>query len=54
MTEFFTGLGDFFMATFRIITTLGNSANYLFMAIIASLLIYWLLQLMRFKRMGQE
>ncbi|QTN37977.1 hypothetical protein HZ996_02085 [Cryomorphaceae bacterium] len=54
MTEFWTGLGDFLQFTFQIFPTLGNSANLAFVLIMSAAFIYWMGQLFKYKRAGQE
>ncbi len=54
MTEFWTGLGDFLQMTFQIFPALGNNANLVFLLIVAGAFLYWMGQLIRFKRAGQE
>lgn len=50
MTEFFYALGDFFTATFKVLPPLGNGPNYLIMATIAGLLLYWIAQLVKYQK----
>lgn len=54
MTEFWTGLGDFLQMTFQIFPLLGNSANLVFLLIGAAAFLYWMGQLVKFKRAGEE
>ena len=51
--NFFEGLGDIFQATFKILPTIGDSVNRVFMAVIAGGLIYWILQMRKHKANGE-
>mgnify|MGYP000114947454 FL=1 len=53
LRNFFEGLGDFFQATFKILPTVGDSVNRLFMLVIAGGLIYWVLQMRKHKANGE-
>ncbi|MDX5325920.1 MAG: hypothetical protein LPK80_06630 [Bacteroidota bacterium] len=50
----FEGLGDFFEWTFQILPILGNTMNYLFMAIGTVMFIYWLGQMRKHARAGER
>ncbi len=47
LTGFFNWLGDAFTALFKFLATFGAGFNYLIMAIIAGLLVYWTLVLVK-------
>ncbi|MCH8553788.1 MAG: hypothetical protein LAT76_01435 [Schleiferiaceae bacterium] len=51
MTEFFTALGNFFLATFEILPALGNIPNVLFILIGFGYFGYWMAQM---KKHNQE
>ena len=40
-TEFWTGIGDFFTATFQYMKPIGNSYNYPVWVLIFCLLVFW-------------
>jgi hypothetical protein len=40
-TEFWTGIGDFFTATFQFMKPIGNAYNYPFWVLIFCLLAFW-------------
>lgn len=44
-TDIFNGIGDFFMWTFKGMRALGHIPNVILWCIIASLLVYWVLQM---------
>jgi hypothetical protein len=54
LRSFFEGLGDFLNWTFQLLPFLGNSANYLFMATIAGLGIYWIIQMRKHQKAGEN
>tara|TARA_B100001142_G_scaffold172756_1_gene172330 strand:+ start:21207 stop:21377 length:171 start_codon:yes stop_codon:yes gene_type:complete len=51
---FFESLGKIFEFTFQILPVLGNNLNYLFMAIIAGLGIYWLREMLKHEKAGEK
>jgi len=53
LRNFFEGLGDFFQATFKILPTVGDSVNRLFMLVIAGGLVYWIIQMRKHKANGE-
>lgn len=50
MTEFWTGLGDFFISSFKILPAIGNSINYAYIVIGSLLFVYWMIELYKFKK----
>lgn len=54
LRSFFEGLGDFLDWTFQILPFLGNSANYLFMAVGAGLGVYWLMEMRKHQKAGEK
>ena len=46
--------GKIFEFTFQILPVLGNNLNYLFMAIIAGLGIYWLREMLKHEKAGEK
>ena len=53
LRSFFEGLGEFLEWTFQILPFLGNSANYLFMAIGAGLGIYWIREMRKHRKQAK-
>jgi hypothetical protein len=51
---FLESLGKIFEFTFQILPILGNNLNYLFMAIIAGLGIYWLREMLKHQKAGEQ
>ena len=47
-------LGGLFELTFKILPFLGNNMNYFFMAIIAGLGVYWLLEMLKHQKAGEK
>ena len=47
--DFVYGLGDFLEATFQILPMLGNLPNILFSTIIFGGLVYWIMELKKYK-----
>jgi hypothetical protein len=47
-------VGDFFLWTFQILTTLGNIPNIIFSSIIAILFLYWMRELAVEARKGEK
>ena len=47
-------LGELFELTFKILPILGNNLNYFFMAIIAGLGVYWLLEMLKHQKAGEK
>ena len=47
-------LGDFFTATFKILPVLGNIPNFLFIAIGSVFFIYWLGEMRKHKKAGEN
>ena len=47
--DFVYGLGEFFEATFEILPPLGNLPNFLFTLAIFGGLVYWMIQLKKYK-----
>lgn len=47
--EIVYGLGDLLAATFKILPTLGNLPNILFSGVIFAGLVYWILELKKYK-----
>ena len=54
MRAFFEGLGEFIEWTFGLITFLGNGMNYFFMIVIASMILYWLGQMVKHNKAGES
>ena len=54
LRSFFEGLGEFLEWTFQLLPLLGNSANYLFMAIGAGLGIYWIREMRKHQKAGEN
>ncbi len=52
--SFVYGLGDFFEWTFGLLTILGNGFNYLLMIIMTILFFYWMGQMMKHRRAGEQ
>lgn len=48
------GLGDLLTATFEILPVLGNLPNILFSAIIFAGLVYWILELKKYKAIAKR
>lgn len=53
LRNFFEGLGAFFEWTFKILPSVGNIVNNLFILVIAGGLIYWLSQMAKHKANGE-
>ena len=51
---FFESLGKIFEFTFQILPILGNNLNYLFMAVIAGLGIYWLREMLKHQKAREK
>lgn len=47
-------IGDFFEWTFEILPVLGNIPNYLFVVLGALFFLYWMGQMVKFKRAGER
>lgn len=47
MTDVFYGIGDFFQLIFKAMRVLGHGPNVILWIIIASLLVYWTLQIIK-------
>jgi hypothetical protein len=47
-------IGGLFELTFKILPILGNNMNYFFMAIIAGLGVYWLLEMLKHQKAGEK
>ena len=54
MTDFWYGLGDLLQDSFQIFPILGNTANVLFLGIVSIAFLYWMGQLVKFKRAGEQ
>ncbi|MDG1252213.1 MAG: hypothetical protein P8N56_00860 [Schleiferiaceae bacterium] len=54
LRSFFEGLGDFLEWTFQLLPFIGNAANYVFMATIAGLGIYWIIQMRKHQKTGEN
>jgi hypothetical protein len=54
LRNFFEGLGDIFTASFKILPVIGDQVNRVFMLVIASGLIYWVLQMRKHKVKGEK
>ncbi len=54
MNSFFYFLKDFFEATFEILPILGNIPNVIFTLIVVAITGYWINELIKYKRLGQE
>ncbi|HCY25503.1 MAG TPA: hypothetical protein DHU80_04655, partial [Cryomorphaceae bacterium] len=54
LRNFFEGLGDIFTASFKILPVIGDQVNRIFMLVIASGLIYWVLQMRKHKAKGEK
>ena len=52
--EIVYGLGDLLTATFKVLPTLGNLPNILFSAVIFSGLVYWILELKKYKAIAKK
>ena len=52
--EIVYGLGDLLTATFTILPTLGNIPNILFSAVILAGLVYWILELGKYKKEAEK
>jgi hypothetical protein len=52
--EIVYGLGDLLTATFTILPTLGNLPNILFSGIIFAGLVYWILELKKYKAAAKK
>lgn len=52
--DFVYGLGDFLGATFKILPPLGNLPNILFSLIIFFGLVYWIMELKKYKVAAKE
>jgi hypothetical protein len=52
--DFVYGLGDFLSATFKILPPLGNLPNILFSLIIFGGLVYWIMELKKYKVKAQQ
>jgi len=48
--EFVYGLGDLLEATFTILPPLGNIPNAIFTAVILGGIVYWMIQLSKYKK----
>lgn len=53
LRNFFEGLGDLFQWTFKILPTVGDAVNYVFILTIAGGLLYWLRQMAKHKANGE-
>lgn len=47
-------IGDFFLWTFELLPAAGNAPNVVFSLIIASLFVYWMLQMASHARRGEK
>lgn len=55
MNDFWIWLGDFFSWTFRVfIRPVGNYPNLLFIAVMAAYFLYWMSEMLRHKRAGEN
>tara|TARA_B110000046_G_scaffold49092_1_gene54632 strand:+ start:21627 stop:21812 length:186 start_codon:yes stop_codon:yes gene_type:complete len=52
--EIVYGLGDLLTATFKVLPTLGNLPNILFSAVIFAGLVYWILELKKYKAVAKK
>jgi hypothetical protein len=52
--ELVYGLGDLLEATFEILPPLGNIPNVLFILIIFGSLVYWLMELVKYKKKAKQ
>jgi len=52
--DFVYGLGDFLEATFKILPTLGNLPNILFSLVIFFGLVYWIMELKKYKAIAKK
>ncbi len=52
--EIVNGLGDIFAATFKILPALGNLPNILFSTVIFAGLVYWILELKKYKTIAKK
>ncbi len=54
MTDFWYALGDLLQASFEVFPLLGNSANAVFLGVVSIAFLYWMGQLVKFKRAGEQ
>ena len=54
MNELIYGLGELFQASFKILTTLGNIPNYIFIVIGFVLLFYWLKEMANYNSEAEK
>ncbi len=52
--EIVYGLGDLLEATFKILPPLGNIPNIIFVLIIIGCLVYWLMELSKYRQKAKE
>jgi len=53
MNDLIYGLGDFFVWTFKILPSLGNLPNFLFIGVLVGYFIYWMSQMRKHSRAGE-
>jgi len=46
-TDFWTGIGNFFTTTFKLMEPIGNSLNYPLWVLIFCLLVFWISQIIK-------